>query len=170
MKKGFSLIELMIVLSIISVLSTISIYAVKKLIDKRQLSDAIGSLSSSLINAQSNSRSSGFATIICPSQNSKQCDTRSNWSYGWITYNDLDESHTLDNAEPIIAVKNNKIDDIAFTFNAPGNPQKIIFYRNGRLWPNGSFIICHTRIHEGLKIIMTQSGRVRTAAIDMTDC
>ena len=170
MKKGFSLIELLVVLSIISILSSFSIYAVKQLIEKAQLRNAIGSLSSSLISAQSNSRASGLVTIICPSINSTRCDTASNWSHGWITYSDIDGSYSLDKAEPIIAVKDNYPGYIAYTFNAPGNPQKIIFYRSGRLWPNGSFIICHSKSREGSKIIMTQSGRVRTAAISTADC
>ena len=170
MKKGFSLIELMIVLSIISLLSTISIYGVQQLIDQRQLDNAIGGLSSSLINAQSNSRSTGFTTIVCPSQDSARCDNASSWSKGWITYNDINQSHTLDNTEPVIAVYINKVDNITINLAAPGDPQKIIFYRNTRLWPNGSFTVCHTQSHDGLKIIMAQSGRVRTASVGVTDC
>ncbi len=170
MKKGFSLIELMIVLSIISILSTLSIYGVKQLIEERQLSNAIASLASSLRIAQSNSRSSGFRTIVCPSENSLFCDPASNWSNGWITYSDIDESHTLNDHEPIIAVKRNSVDDIKLRFSAPGDPQKIIFYRNGRMWPNGSFVICHTKRQEGVRIIMTQSGRIRRTGIVKTEC
>ena len=170
MKKGFTLIELMIVLSIISILSSISIYGIQQLIDQRQLSNAVDVLHSSLRTAQLNSRSSGFTTVICPSQNSVRCDSSSNWSKGWITYIDADESYTLNDEESIIAVNNKKIEDVAFTFTAPGEPQKIILYSSGRLWPNGHFTICQIESHKGLKIIMAQSGRIRSAQIDKTDC
>ena len=170
MKNGFSLIELMIVLSIISILSTFSLYNVHTLMDQRHLDNASRSLNSALMHAQANSRSSGFKTILCPSYNGTHCDSESDWSSGWITYNDLNENHTLETGEPIIAVKNNTDEKIAFNFKAPGKPQKIIFYRNGRLWPNSSFSICHRKQPLGKRIIMTQSGRIRTIDINNTDC
>lgn len=170
MKNGFSLIELLIVLSIFSILSTFSTYGVRQLIDQRQQRNAAAALTSALMNAQAYSRSSGFKTIICPSANGFQCDKHSNWSNGWITYIDRNDSHTLDKAERLIALKNNVLKAINYKMNAPGNPQKVIFYRNGRLWPNSSFTVCHQKLEQGKKIIMIQSGRIRTEAIEKSDC
>lgn len=170
MKTGFSLIELMIVLSIISLLSIYSVYGIQHHIDQRQLTGAVGLLSSSLTSAQSNSRASGFTTIICPSENFTGCDRKSIWSNGWISYNDLDKSHTLDPEEPVIAVSNTISGDVTIRFTAPGTPQKVIFSSSGRLWPNGHFKICHMQTREGVKIILTQSGRIRSSEMIKADC
>ena len=170
MKKGFSLIELLIVFSIISILSTFSVHGVRQLIDQKQQRNAVTALTSALMSAQAYSRSSGFKTILCPSVTGVRCDSHSDWSNGWINYIDSDESHTLNNAERVIAVKNNVLEEISYNLAAPGNPQKIIFYRNGRLWPNSSFTVCHRKLNDGSKIIMTQSGRIRTEKIEKSNC
>lgn len=170
MKKGFTLIEIMMVLSIISVLGTVSLYGVRQLIEQNYLHNTISLLSSSLTAAQSNSRSSGFTTVICSSADSARCDKTSNWSNGWIIYTDVNDSHTLDNSEAVIYVVNGINDDVSIALKALGDPQKIIFYRDGRLWPNGSFSVCHAKFHRGQRIIMFQSGRIRTAEISDFDC
>ena len=170
MKKGFSLIELMIVVSIISALSTFSIYGIKRLYHQRQFDTTIRTLSSSLNFAQSISRASGFITILCPSVDSSRCDPESNWSNGWITYKDTNANYSLDDDETVINVIKHTEEEIRIRLNAPGTPQKIIFYRNGRLWPNGRFTVCHNQINNALAIVITQSGRVRTTHNPVSHC
>ncbi len=170
MKKGFGLIEFMLVISLISVLSVFSISGAQKLLHKRNQDNAFNQLKTTLYTTQSNSQNTGFTTVACPSIDSQNCHPDSDWSQGWLVYNDLDDDKDLDGDEKIILVRQITTDQITINFNALGNGEKIVFYPNGRLWPNGNFVICHQKMSDKYKIITTLSGRIRTERSESFDC
>ena len=170
MKKGFTLIELLLVISIISVLSAFSIYGTQRLFHGRTHDSAYFQLKSTLYNAQSNSQNTGFTTIVCPSFDSLNCTPNSNWSDGWLVYNDTDNDKNLDSNEIIILSRKLTNNLLHIKFNALGNGEKVVFYPNGRLWPNGNFVICHDEISGKFKITTTLSGRVQFDNSDSFVC
>jgi len=169
MKKGFSLIELLLVISLISILSVFSVYGTQHLLHSRSHSNAFNQLKHTLYNAQSNSQNTGFTTVVCPSNDSKSCNPESDWSTGWIAYNDANNDKILDIDEKLVIVHKYSSEHISINFNALGNGEKIVFYPTGRLWPNGNFIICHRDIANKQKITTTISGRLRFSQSDSFD-
>lgn len=161
MKKGFTLIELLLVISIISILSAFSISGTQRLLHGRSHNNVHHQLKSTLYIAQSNSQNAGFTTVACPSSDSLSCNLNSDWSDGWLVYNDLNDDKDLDNNESIILVRKIANNLISINFNALGNGEKIVFYPSGRLWPNGNFVICHNNLFNKFKITTTLSGRIQ---------
>ncbi len=170
MKQGFSLIELLIVFTIVSIISVFSIQGAQQLIVNRAHQNSLNLLKTSLYNAQLNSQNTGFTSIICPSLDSQNCNTSSDWSTGWITYQDVDNDKSLDIDESVIWVRSLDHSGISVKFNALGNGEKIVFYPTGRLWPNGNFVICHQGITNKFKIKTLLSGRIRVEESDEFEC
>ena len=170
MKQGFSLIELLLVFTVISLLSVFSIHGAQQLIANRTHQNALNLLKTSLYNAQSNSQNTGFTSIICPSIDSQNCNSNSAWSQGWITYQDADNNGALDTDESVIAVSRHSDSEISIKFNALGNGKKIVFYPAGRLWPNGNFVICHEDIATKFKVTTLLSGRIRIEENEEFEC
>ena len=161
MKKGFTLIELLLVISIISILSAFSISGAQRLLHGRAHDNAHHQLKSTLYNAQANSQNTGFTTVTCPTSDSLTCNQNSDWSQGWLAYNDSDDDRILDDDESIILVRRISNNLLSINFNALGNGKKIVFYPNGRLWPNGNFVICHQHVDNKHKITTTLTGRIQ---------
>ena len=170
MMKGFSLIELMLVILIISLLSTFSIQRLFSIFNQRELDNATLALKSTLRFAQHHAQASGFRTIVCPSLKLEHCNNNMQWSTGWIVFQDSNENNSLEAHETVVLVKQIDSKKISLSVRAAGKGEKIIFYRNGRLWPNGHFALCHQHINEGIKLIFIQSGRFRNENITQQDC
>ncbi len=170
MKKGFSLIELLLVFAIISILSGFSILGAQQLLANRAHKNTLHLLKTSLYSAQSNSQNTGFTSVTCPSTDSKNCNSNSDWSNGWITYLDVDDNKELDPGETITLARWITDDKLTIKFNAADRGKKIVFYSNGRLWPNGNFVVCHQAIATKYKITTSLSGRIRIEESEEFSC
>ncbi|GGK61700.1 GspH/FimT family pseudopilin [Amphritea balenae] len=103
--RGFSLIELMLVLTILSILLFIAVPNFSGFVSQTRLSGAKDRLISSLSFARTEAIKRGSPSIICRSVDGINCAgniviaaTR-DWAGGWLIFSDENENNLLDNNE-----------------------------------------------------------------------
>lgn len=84
--KGFSLLELMITLSVAAILVVIAVPSFTGLIRRSQVSSASNELLASLSYARTEAVNRGQLVSICPSTNYTSCSGSATYEPGWIVY------------------------------------------------------------------------------------
>lgn len=92
---GFTLIELVITLAVVSILLLTGIPMISKMTDNNRLVSQINSISGSLSLARSESIKRGTTVTVCGSTDAETCDT-SNWENGWIIFSDVNSNAVLE--------------------------------------------------------------------------
>jgi len=108
-KKGFTLIELMVVIAIVAVLTTLAVPSFKQMIQSNTISSAINALMSDLRFARSEGIRRGGGVVVChsdaPEASSPTCTTGANWKTGWIVFHDQNNDGTKDATDPVLKVQ-----------------------------------------------------------------
>ena len=178
--SGFTLIELIVVISIAAILASIAIPNFTKMIDSNRTTAATNEFVSALVLARSEALTRGVEVKICTSEDLVSCagNSKRNFANGWIVFTDCnsnnvvdaladcDNDGTADDVETIIkahsAIKNMKIhknglaatrDKIAYTFS--GRTSNSVTFNLRKKIPG-----VDTPIIRQIKI--NRTGRVRT--------
>lgn len=115
-KGGVTIVELLVVLTIIGVLSQLVIGSYSKLLIRTRIYVATSELHASLLYARSEAIKHGGNVIICRSSNADSanpsCDSdmsdgnlNSGWGAGWIIYKDRDQDGKLSTEDTILRVR-----------------------------------------------------------------
>lgn len=94
--SGFTLLELMILIAIIGVVTTIGVPSYRSMLVTNEIVDTVNSLQASMKLARSEAVSRGKNAIVCSSVNSDSAGAATcsqvdgNWDQGWIVGIDLD--------------------------------------------------------------------------------
>ena len=99
---GFSLLELMVVLTILSVLFGLGIPSLHKIIATNRASSQINSLVGSLALTRSEAIKRGKRITLCQSLDQIKCETSGNWAQGWLGFTDDNKNRQLDNNEKLL--------------------------------------------------------------------
>jgi type IV fimbrial biogenesis protein FimT len=90
--RGFTLIELMVTISILAILLAIAIPSFQGLIASSRLTSAHNDLLSALAQARSNAIKVGNRVTVCMSANGTSCASTGGWEQGWISFVDTTRS------------------------------------------------------------------------------
>lgn len=104
--SGFTLIELMITLFIMSILISIAVPSFSYLIKKNNVEALQSQLSSAVATARSEAASRNVLVSICKSSNGTGCDgtDAAAWPNGWIVFTNKDNDAVVDDEDEIIDV------------------------------------------------------------------
>jgi len=162
-KQGYTLIELLISLAVLSILSLSVFPNISSLIAQERTTVLTNTLAGALAYARSESVTRQITVITCQSNNGRECSRSENWHNGWIIFTDKNNNRQREAEEPLLRV-----------YHAANNGTQLIFHGSGRgihyymrykptgqAHPNGSFLICNPNIGVGKALIMTHSGRLR---------
>lgn len=95
--QGFTLIELIVTLAVVSVLLLTGIPMLNQMITNNRLVTQINNIAGSLSVARSESIKRGESITLCGSTDGATCDT-SSWESGWIVFSDANNNAVLDSA------------------------------------------------------------------------
>ncbi len=93
MQRGFTLLETLIVISLLAILSTLAIPSFQHSQKKNQADRAISQLQNALSLARQTAINQRSRTIVCPSIDGRQCEQQSDWLPGFIAFIDLNHSN-----------------------------------------------------------------------------
>ena len=157
--KGFTLIELMISVSVTSILAALAIPNYSQFIVQMRVDNEISQLHRILLITRNAAINSGQKAIVCPLDESQQCTSQ--WQNELSVFIDVNDNKTFDGNEKIIrirpAIKTN--DKLIY---GKGRT-KITFKPTGQLsgLVNGTFRYCPQRYKNYSRgIIVARSGRL----------
>jgi type IV fimbrial biogenesis protein FimT len=104
---GFTLIELMVTIAVLSILITIAVPSFSSIIASNRVTTTTNDLFGSLTQAKSEAIRRGNRVTICPSTDGVSCQTgTTTWAVGWITFLDTsrDTNPVVDAGENILQI------------------------------------------------------------------
>jgi len=162
---GFTLIELVVTLSILGVLVAAGLPSYYQWIASRQVANQAQFLADTLDLARSEAIKHGYRVSVCKSLDRRQCTTRGGWEAGWIMYVDENHDGDIDADEQVIRLEGPALDGITVHGNRP--VADFVSYTplgHARLLSGalqmGTFVVCKPG-QSALKVVLANSGRAR---------
>ena len=98
MKKsaGFTLIELMITVTIFAILLGVALPSFTNMMDNRKMVSQLSKLTAVIAYGRSEAVTRSVSVIICSSSDGSSCAGNNNWEQGWIMFADVDGDGAAD--------------------------------------------------------------------------
>ncbi|QMU62261.1 MAG: prepilin-type N-terminal cleavage/methylation domain-containing protein [Gammaproteobacteria bacterium] len=166
---GFTLIELMIVIVLMSIFVTVGVPSFQNTIRENRLSTQANELVSSLHFARSESIKRRLPISVCRIVNGFACVTvgTASWEQGWLVFIDTNSNGAVDGETILRSVDNTPDSTLRYTDSAAANNNLILFRSNGLLASTGgSFNLCNETTADtasGRNIRINVTGQVVTA-------
>jgi len=163
-QPGFTQIELMIAIAILTILTAVVMPAVGNFIQRNTLLVASNSMITSLNFSRSRAVTSNQRIIMCASSNihidEPICDGGNMWQNGWLIFVDDNSNNQRDSGEAIL-----RVDELPDNIQASsGGRQRFRFLANGTALGNtGTIRLCMTGLNDhSHRIIIANTGRIRS--------
>lgn len=177
---GFTLVELMLTITILAIVAMVAIPSFERMILENRIASQTNELSSLIGFARSEAvkRTGGFVTL-CPSTDNASCASSNSWENGWIVMRDSDGDRNLDTADgdAVLRVVPRLAGGNSLRLLGFGGNQFIQFSANGQPAPAGSLgatdgtlVICDRRGASSARgVVIMVSGQTRLARDENND-
>ena len=166
-RRGFTLVELLVVLAVGSILLAIAVPSYAFLVNTSRLAAATNDLVAALQLARSEAVKRGVQVTVCKTGNVQSttptCDATANWHQGWLVFADGGTSGVFEPGDTLLRVQEAAHSTVRITANS--HISGFISYRpTGRVHglngpANGTFGICVAGSRRD--IIINNTGRPR---------
>ncbi len=159
MSRGFSLIELLVVLSIAAVLIALAAPDMRELIKRRRLDSAVTDLYGAIDLARAQAIARGSRVQLVPLE-----PAGANWSAGWVVFVDANGDRRPGPAEEVIASHGPLAEGIVISFNFTSNklPYYIAYNGAGRSCSDATSMAARWGT-----LSLHQDGQIRRIRINM---
>jgi len=96
LQRGISLVEQIMVVSVIAILAGVALPPLHHLLSRNRLQVAQSDFMTALQHARSTAAITGKRTLFCPSPDGHQCSDDTRWERGWLLGEDADGDHQPD--------------------------------------------------------------------------
>ena len=165
-KKGFTLLELLIALAILSLLLTISVPSLRQTLERQRGNAILQRLASSIQFARSSAIKSGQWVTLCPSREGLQCDAPGDWQDGYIAFFDPERNRVPENDAALLLRVSMDPAGGSLTWRAFQSKPYLQFTPLGLIaGQSGNFTWCAADNDPALagQLIINKVGRVRQA-------
>lgn len=100
--RGFTLVELLMVLCVAGILLTLAVPSFGRIISSSKLTAASNALLSSMYLARSEAIKRHGRVALCKTSDGNACAASGGWEQGWIVFSDTNSNGVRDSDEPII--------------------------------------------------------------------
>ncbi|MDQ7050585.1 MAG: GspH/FimT family protein [Enterobacterales bacterium] len=160
-KDAFTLIELLISLSIIIILAAIAIPSFDRLVERKSIQAHVENVVKTLSAARLTAVSLNQKVTLCPTDSNNNCSK--NWSQGFIAFVDHNGDRQLNDKDEVLI--NHQFSDRKLTlkWRAFGYKRSLQWLETGITnHQNGTFEFCYGKDPtNGRGIFITKAGRVR---------
>lgn len=153
---GFTLLELLIALTILGILLGIAIPALKNAVARVQSTSARSAITGTLFDAQRNATVVGREIVVCPAIG-EQCIGGQDWSHGWIAFIDHDSDRLHGPGDQIVR----REDELPAGVRLHGTAgrQRIVYQPNGgSAGTNITFTLCDRRGPKSAQALVLSNG------------
>ncbi len=95
---GFTLVELMIALSIVAILATVVVPSFQNSIKNNRAVSQSNALATALAMARSEAIKRNASVVVCSTTDQTSCSGNIDWSTGWLVFVDADKNNSLSSA------------------------------------------------------------------------
>ena len=161
-ESGFTLIELMVTVSVLAVLLGVGVPSMIDFMDTNRRAAAVNALVNDLQRARSTAASRGENVVVCRATDSTGCASNGDWADGWLVFLD-DEgdgvlSLGLNSGDEILAVQGPRTG-----LNMPGSVTRFTYTANALSLSGvgGSVAVCLDGPENDRWIAVASTGRPR---------
>ncbi|MCU7906298.1 MAG: GspH/FimT family pseudopilin [Candidatus Thiodiazotropha sp. (ex Epidulcina cf. delphinae)] len=161
---GLTLTDLIIALAILMILISLGIPSFRTMTAKNQQTSEINSFVRHFYLARSLAISSERHQVLCPSSDGEICQDNSDWSQGFILFEDTNENRTRDEGEPLQGY-NRPAELIKIGIHSTAGRKRVVYQGDGR--PSGynlTLTFCDPdHLVPPRAVIVNNMGRTRVA-------
>lgn len=174
---GFTLIEMLIVVSIVGILSGVAFPYLSALVDSVRMRRIANSFLSSMLVARSEAIKRNGRVALCKSADGIACANTGDWEQGWIVFHDSNSDGLAQASEQVIQreqalpagfrLSGNYMVSRYISFSPTGTTRTV-----GGAFQAGTVTLCKVsdRINEGRDIVLNNVGRMRVNKINVAEC
>ena len=100
--RGFTLVELVIVVAILAILLAVAVPALAPLVERHRAGTAMTALSTQMQLTRMAAITYRRPAVLCPSRDGSACDGGTDWGVGWLLFLDTDGNQQPDAADEIL--------------------------------------------------------------------
>lgn len=163
--RGFTLLELVITMLVAIVLTLIAAPTFDQWQARQRMNAALHALYQDLLAARSQAIVLGANVVACPGNPLSGCSGASDWSLGWIVFQDVDDDREYGSTEPLIRSTSAQR---RVHIRSTANRRSLRFYPNGTApGSNGSIWFCGARgPAHAQRLVLSNVGRIRREDYD----
>jgi type IV fimbrial biogenesis protein FimT len=176
-ERGFTLIELMIVVAVATVLLGFGIPSMTALMNSNKLTAGTNALLSSMRLARSEAFKRNSRVVLCKSRDGVACTTSGGWEQGWLVFHDADGDGEHGGAEAVIERGNPLPGSLRLTGNSTV-ARYVSFVASGSTrmmgggFQAGTVTVCNQSLERGeaRQIVLNAVGRPRVQRVAVDSC
>lgn len=175
--QGYSLIEVLIALSLATTLLAWTVLAMTDVIHGARVETGAQALANSLALARSEAVKRNARVVMCKSASGSICDPGASWEQGWIIFHDINNNGAVDPDEYVLHREAALSPALRMSGNMPVS-QYVSYTPYGRTkqlsgaFQAGTFTVCANsgRQVKARQVVINSVGRARVATASQSQC